>query len=160
MTCDVLVVIYGGGCLEMFFEPLTKGSRGFTNVLLITLHPVTLISVDDPTFFLNGILIFRGHEEVFYCIASLEVHLHPIFTAGLLHALTYPLIVGDHYVRSLSVIVGVVVVSIIVSVGSSFVFIFALFSAHVGYLHLFSASSMWCTSDFNSSLSEQVDLAL
>ena len=41
-----------------------------------------------------------------------------------------------------------------------FVFIFALFSAHVGYLHLFSASSVWCTSDFNSSLSEQVDLAL
>ena len=66
----------------MFFEPLTKGSRGFTNVLLIALHPVTLISVDDPTFFLNGILIFRGHEEVFYCIASLEVHVHPIFTAA------------------------------------------------------------------------------
>ena len=41
-----------------------------------------------------------------------------------------------------------------------FVFIFALFNAHVGYLHLLIASSMWCTSDLNSSLSEQVDLTL
>ena len=41
-----------------------------------------------------------------------------------------------------------------------FVFIFALFIAHVGYLHLVSASSMWCSSDLYSSLLEQMVLAL
>ena len=35
----------------MFFEPLSKSSRGFTNVFLVTLHPVTLVSVNDSTFF-------------------------------------------------------------------------------------------------------------
>ena len=41
-----------------------------------------------------------------------------------------------------------------------FVFILALFNAHVGYLHLRSASSRWCSSDLSSSLSEQMVLAL
>ena len=144
----------------MFFEPLTKGSRGFTNVFLIPLHPVTLISVDDPTFFLNGILIFWGHQEVFDCVASLEVNLHPIFTANFLHDLTDPLIVGDYYVRSLSVIVGAVVVYIIVSIGSSFCLHFCFVQCPCRVFTSFNASSMWCTFDLYSSLSEQVALAL
>ena len=41
-----------------------------------------------------------------------------------------------------------------------FVFIFVLLIAHVGYLHLVSASSRWCSSDLNSSFSEQMVLAL
>ena len=51
MTSDVKVVIDGGRCLEMFFEPLSKCSRGLSNVFLITLHPVTFVSVYDSTFF-------------------------------------------------------------------------------------------------------------
>ena len=39
-------------------------------------------------------------------------------------------------------------------------FIFALFSAHVGYLHLMSASSRCLSSFFNSSLLEQMVFAL
>ena len=41
-----------------------------------------------------------------------------------------------------------------------FVFNFALLIAHVGYLHLVSVCSMWCSSDLNSSLLEQVVLPL
>ena len=51
MTSDAKVVIDGGRCLEMFFEPLTKCYRGFTNVFLITLNPLSLVSVYDSTFF-------------------------------------------------------------------------------------------------------------
>ena len=41
-----------------------------------------------------------------------------------------------------------------------FFFILALLIAHVGYLHLVSASSRWYSSDLNSSLLEQMVLAL
>ena len=58
VTSGVTMVIDGVGCLEMFFEPLSKSSRGFTSVFLITLHPVTLVSVNDSTFLLDDILVF------------------------------------------------------------------------------------------------------
>ena len=49
VTSDVKVVIDGGRCLEMFFEPLTKCPRGLTNVF-ITFNHITLVSVYDSTF--------------------------------------------------------------------------------------------------------------
>ena len=51
VTSDVKVVINKGRCIEVFFEPLSKCSRGLSNVFLITFQPVTCISVYDSTFF-------------------------------------------------------------------------------------------------------------
>ena len=62
--------------------------------------------------------------------------------------------------RPLDVIVSDIVPFFLLLLAAVFVFILALFIAHVGYLHLVSASSMWCSSDLNSSLLEQMVLAL
>ena len=83
-----------------------------------------------------------SHEEVFDCVASLKVHLHSIFTACFLHTLTDPLVVGDHYVRPLDVIASIIVPFFFgCFLVADLVFILALLIAHVGYLHLVSASS-------------------
>ena len=49
-SSHVRMVIYWGRSLLMFFEPLSKCSCWFTNILLITLHPFTFISINDSTF--------------------------------------------------------------------------------------------------------------
>ena len=61
----------------MFFEPLCKGSRGFTYVLLITVNPATLKSIDDPTLFEDWIFILWGHQEAFDGSTSFEVLIIP-----------------------------------------------------------------------------------
>ena len=76
MTSDVKMVKYGGGGLLLFFEPLTKGSRGLSYIFIFTLHPSTFIAVDDPTLLHHGVLIFRFHQEVLDGSPSLEVYLH------------------------------------------------------------------------------------
>ena len=50
VTSGVKMVIYRGGCLEVFFEPVSKCSWGLSNVFLTAFHPVTLVSIDDSTF--------------------------------------------------------------------------------------------------------------
>ena len=82
----------------MFFEPLCKGSRGFTNVFLITVNPATLKSIDDPTLFEDWIFILRGHQEAFDGSISFEVHLYAMFMTGLFCTLTHPLVIGYHHV--------------------------------------------------------------
>ena len=51
VTSGVKMVIYRGGCVEVFFEPLSKFYWGLSNVFLIAFHPVTLESINDATFF-------------------------------------------------------------------------------------------------------------
>ena len=65
VTSDAVMVKYWEGDLEMFLEPLSKSSRGLSNVFLLTLHPVTFVSIYDSTSFLDRILVFGSHKEVF-----------------------------------------------------------------------------------------------
>ena len=51
VTTDVTMVIYGRGGFKVFLEPFSKSSRGLSNIFLITVHPVTMITVDDSTLF-------------------------------------------------------------------------------------------------------------
>ena len=104
MTSDVKMVKYWGRDLQMFSEPFSKSSWGLSNVLFITLHPVTLISIDDSTFLLYRIFILGSHQEVFDSGASFKVHLYPIFAANLLNALTKPTIIRNHYAGLLIVV--------------------------------------------------------
>ena len=53
VTTDVTMVIYGREGFQVFLEPFSKSSRGLSNILLITVHPVTMIAVDDYTLFLQ-----------------------------------------------------------------------------------------------------------
>ena len=87
-----------GGYLLVFFEPLCKGSRGFTNVFLITVNPATLKSIDDPTLFEDWIFILRGHQEAFDGFTSFKIYLYTMFVTGLFEALTHTLMIGYHHV--------------------------------------------------------------
>ena len=99
----------GGRCLLMFLEPLTKHPRGFTNIFLIAIHPITPVSIDDPTFSHDRILVLWGHQEVLDGIASFTINLHPMSAAYLLEAFTQPSIIRYHHVWFL--LVGIVMTS-------------------------------------------------
>ena len=76
-----------------------------------------------------------------------------------LHWKTYPAIVAPKGI-TLYLNLPSSVPFLLLLLAAVLVFILALFIAHVGYLHLVSASSRWCSSDFNSSLLEQMVFAL
>ena len=123
MTSFVKMVIYWGGCFYMFFKPLSKCSWGLSNVLLITFHPVTFVSIYDSTFLLDGILIFWSHQEVIYSVASFKVDLHSIFIACFLYALTDSFIIRNHHIWFLVVVVVTrVIVASAILIDCGFVF--------------------------------------
>ena len=85
----------------MFLEPISKYSRGFPYIFLITLHPVTFVPIDDSTLFHKRIFVLGNHQEAFDGITSFEVYLHSIFLACSLEAFTQPFIIWHHYERIL-----------------------------------------------------------
>ena len=93
MTRDVEVIMYRGRGFQMFFKPLFKISCWLSNVSIITIHPVTFISIYDSTFFKDWIFILWSHEEVFECMTSFKMYFNPIFLARSLEAFTHPLMV-------------------------------------------------------------------
>ena len=111
------MVKYGGGGLLVFFEPLTKGSRGLSYIFIFTLHPSTFITVDDPTLLHHGVLIFRVHQEVLDGSPSLEVYLHTKVTAFILGTFTQPPIVWNSYIGFRSVVLLSVLVLLFVFLG-------------------------------------------
>ena len=98
VTRGVGVVKYQRGCLLMFLEPLTKHPWGFSNVFLITVHPITPVSVDDPTFLHNWIFVLGDHQEVLDGIASFKIDLHSMSAAYFLQALTQTSMIRYHHV--------------------------------------------------------------
>ena len=111
------MVKYGGGGLLVFFEPLTKGSRGLSYIFIFTLHPSTFITIDDPTLLHHGVLIFRVHQEVLDGSPSLEEHLHTKVTAFFLDTFTQPPIVWNSHVGFGSVVLLSVLVLLLVLLG-------------------------------------------
>ena len=77
---------------------LSKCSWWFSNVLFITLNPVTFISIYDCTIFKDRIFVLWSHEEVLDSHASFKVLLYPMFTAYSLDALTQPFGIRNHHV--------------------------------------------------------------
>ena len=130
VTTDVPVVIYGRGGFQMFLEPFSKSSWGLSNIFLITIHPATMISVDDSTLFLDWISVFGSHQEVLDSGASLVIHLYPKLSANVFDALTETTIVWYYYIRLL---LGAVTGSIC----------WCFFSALNVYFLLNSAESPW-----------------
>ena len=57
-------------------------SGGLSNILFITFHSITFVSIDDPTLFQHGILVLGGHQEVFDGDTSSEVDLYLMFVAS------------------------------------------------------------------------------
>ena len=61
--------------------------------------------MDDPTLLQDWILVFGGHQEVLYGVASFKVDLHPMPVAHFLQALTQPSLIRYHHVWFLVVAV-------------------------------------------------------
>ena len=97
MTSDVGMVKYGGGAFLVFFEPLTKGSRGLSYIFFITLHPSTFITIDHTTLLHHWVFVFWIHQEVFDGSASLEVDLHTKVTAFSFYTFTQSFIIRNGY---------------------------------------------------------------
>ena len=93
MTRGDKVVMYRGRGIDMFLKALFKISCWLFYIFLIRIHPVTFISIYDPTFFKDWIFILWSHEEVFDSMTSFEMYFYPIFLASSLEALTQPLMV-------------------------------------------------------------------
>ena len=60
-----------------------------------------MISVDDPTLFLDGVLVLRSHQEVLDGGTSFTMYLHPKFFANVFDTLAEPSTVRYHYIGSL-----------------------------------------------------------
>ena len=88
MTRDVKMVMYGGWGLKMFLVPLFKIPCWLSNILLIIIHPVTLISVYVPTFLEEWIFVFGGHKKVFDGMTSFDMYFNPILFGNTLVTFT------------------------------------------------------------------------
>ena len=102
--------IYGGWGLLMFLEPLCKYSGRLSYIFFITIHPVTFVSLDNPTFLHHRIFVLGGHQEVLNGNTSFKIGLYPIFVACSLQAFTQPLVVWHHYIEVLIVLLVICIV--------------------------------------------------
>ena len=84
----------------MLFKPFTKGSGWFSYLLIIALHPITLVPVNDATFLSNQISFFGCHHEVFNGFASFEEYLNAIFLTSVFDTFTQAFDVWNTYIGS------------------------------------------------------------
>ena len=132
-----MVIYWGRG---LIVEPLSKCSWRLSNILFITLHPVTLVSVYDSTLLLDRILIFWSHQKVSDGSTSFKINLHLMFTAHILQVLTQPFVLWNYHIWILVVILARNFgVSSVTVCSWTFVLIFILLRANAGYLHFVSA---------------------
>ena len=87
------------GALRCSFNLSSKISSWHTNIFIITVNPVTLKPVYDPTFFVDWVFVLWGHEVVFDGVTTFQVYINPILLANVFVALTESLMVWDHNVR-------------------------------------------------------------
>ena len=158
----------GGWFLEMFLIPFPQGSGSFPYVFFIAIHFSTLVTLDDITFVVLGILILRSDQQLLDGGTSLEVYLYPMSPADLLEVSPSPWYIrvplcGHTPGLSLLALASVHVELLGPCVESSswlllmwpfsswllLKYLFCiLFMAHLGYLH-FTRASLRCS---NSSL--------
>ena len=72
MICVVGMVIDGGRSLEMFLEPFPRSPCILSSVLLIIIHPVTLVPVDYSPFLSDGIPILGATRRFLMVLHPLK----------------------------------------------------------------------------------------
>ena len=72
--------------LQVFFKFFCKGSTKFSNVVIFTVCPATLISVYQPTFLKDRILVLGSDYNVPASLAFPEMHLDAMLTANVFAA--------------------------------------------------------------------------
>ena len=78
MTYDVIVVMYWGASSVLWTSP--KCCWGLSNIFFMAFHPVTFVSIYDPTVFGDGVFVFGSHQDAFDGFASSKVHLYAMFS--------------------------------------------------------------------------------
>ena len=101
----------------VFLEPLSKSSGGLSYILLITLHSITFVSIDDPTLFQHWILVLGGHQKVFDGDTSSEEHLYAMFIGGSFYTFTKSLVVRYYHIGLLVVCLVVVISGVFLLLG-------------------------------------------
>ena len=146
----------------MLFKPFTKGSSWFSYLLIIALHPITLVPVNDATFLSNQISFFGCHHEVFNGFASFEEYLNAIFLTSVFDTFTQAFDVWNTYIGSSFYGIGVASQSLVFVSGLFVNHCLLLYSvkAHFGYLHAVRACLMWSCSSSRCCLVEQTSFAL
>ena len=151
MTSDVVMVKYWGRGLQVrSLNLLPKVLEDCSNILFITLHPVTFVSVMTPLFFCIGSWSFGAIRRFLMVVSPLQYTCTPCLLQTFLCSHS-ALCSMDYYVWILVVFDARVcfVSSILFWVGF-LVLIFILLRAHAGYLHFVSTLYRWssccCTS--------------
>ena len=98
ITYGVKIVINWGMGIMMLLKPLSKCPCRYSNVFLITCHPVTFVSVDHSPFLDGGICVLGSHLEVIDGPVTFEMSLYLMFATAVLEAFTKTFGVGHHYV--------------------------------------------------------------
>ena len=88
VTSGGIMVKNWGWSLLVFFEPFIEISGRLTNVLFITLHPITCIFIYDTTSFEYGIRMFWWHQEALDGDSSFKMNMYSMFTASSFDTLT------------------------------------------------------------------------
>ena len=89
MSWGVAMVIYEGGCPEMFLQSVTKRPSWLS--YLLTVYLGTPKPIDYPTFLCDLFLVFRGHQEVSNGFAMLKMNLYSNLSHIFLKHLPRPL---------------------------------------------------------------------
>ena len=84
----------GRGLLQVFLLPFPQGPGCLSCVLFITCYVVALVTIDDPTLLVLGVLVFGLLEFLFDGCISLEMYLDAILTTNVLKLLAVPLVYG------------------------------------------------------------------
>ena len=66
-------------------------------IFFFAVHPLTPVSVDQPTFLENSIFVLWGDQEVFDGFASFEMYLYVIFGTDVFATFTNPFGVWHNY---------------------------------------------------------------
>ena len=138
----------------MFLEPLSKCSRCFSNVLLITFQPVTFKPVNYATLFCYVVFIFWCHQFIFQGLSTLKMYLYAISLANIFKLSLSPLLHGTVMKLLLMVLVLLPWLLCLAFLGVLF-FKFILLMAHAGYLPSDKTLFMWVCSSSSWSWLEQ-----
>ena len=87
----------GKGLLEVFLASFPKGPGCLPYVFLIAGYVVALVTVDDPTLLIHGVLVLRLHKYLFDSCVSLEVYLDAILTTDVLETFSCALNIWNNY---------------------------------------------------------------
>ena len=170
--------LYRRGPPEVFLVPLPQDPSCFSNILLSTVYGWTLVAVDNTTLLVLRVLIFGLDQYLLEGPVTLEMCPYAIFEACVFDTSRRPCTCVMTMCPILGLPPGVAVVWLLllspllscivlltwvlpISSQLPFITLFCtLFMAHLGFLHLTSASLRSCNSSSKSPVVVQTDLAL